>query len=82
MDGGVAGALMVLSQRLTLQKPMMEESKRNHPRVINRKDSQSLDVEDIISFWLAFAGTADPSPDDVGGGGPPQPLPLLASDSV
>lgn len=38
------------SQRFTLQYPMMDDNRRNHPKVMNKNDSQSLDVEDIVSL--------------------------------
>lgn len=65
------------SQRFTLQYPMTDESRRNHPdtttsmkkggeycnlglpKVMNRNDSQSLDVEEIMSpgVGLGAVGT-------------------------
>jgi len=40
------------SQRLTRQNPIIDESRRNHPSVMSKNESQSLDVMTGISSGI------------------------------
>lgn len=54
-------ARMEASQCFTRQKPMMEERRRNHPKVIRRNDIHSLDETPATELSVCVGGDVDSS---------------------